>query len=101
MTVILYRLGRFSARRPWVVIGLWALTAALVISASSAFGRDMEDSFSAPGVDSQIAVDLLAEAGSDRAGLTARVVTSPSLRNRRTRSRSTYWMPTTSGTATR
>ncbi len=77
MTAFLYRLGRFSARRPWTVIGLWALAAVVVISSSSAFGRDMEDSFTAPGVDSQIAVDLLSEAGSDRAGLTARVVTSP------------------------
>ena len=77
MTAILYRLGRSSARRPWVVIGLWLVAAVVVITSSSAFGRDSEDSFTAPGVDSEIALDLLSEAGSDRAGVTARVVTSP------------------------
>ncbi len=77
MTALLYRLGRHSARRPWIVIGLWLVAAIAVISTSSAVGRDSEDSFTAPGVDSEIAVDLLSEAGSDRAGVTARVVTSP------------------------
>jgi putative drug exporter of the RND superfamily len=78
VTSFLYRLGRTSARRPWLVIGLWALAAIVVIVSSGAFGRDMEDSFTAPGVDSQIAVDLLSSADSDRAGVTARVVATPS-----------------------
>lgn len=77
MTSLLYRLGRSSARRPWTVIGLWALLATVVVTSSFAFGRDMEDSFSAPGVDSQIAVELLSSADSDRAGVTARVVATP------------------------
>ena len=77
MTTFLYRMGRWSARRPWTVIGLWALAAVLVVAASASFGRELEDSFEAPGVDSQIAVDLLSEAGSERAGLTARVVATP------------------------
>lgn len=74
MNSLLYRLGRNSARRPWIAIGIWAVTALAVIVSSAAFGRDLEDSFDAPGVDSQIAVDLLSQAGSDRAGVTARVV---------------------------
>ena len=77
MTAMLYRLGRHSARRPWIVIGIWVAAAIAVIATSSAFGADSEDSFTAPGVDSEIALDLLSEAGSDRAGITARVVTSP------------------------
>ncbi len=77
MTTFLYRLGRSSARRPWVVIGLWAMIAAVVIASSAAWGREMEDSFTAPGVDSQIAVDLLSSANSDRAGVTARVLVAP------------------------
>ncbi|MDW3213153.1 MAG: MMPL family transporter [Ilumatobacteraceae bacterium] len=77
VTSLLYRLGRSSARRPWTVIGLWALLATVVVASSFAFGRDMEDSFSAPGVDSQIAVELLSSADSDRAGVTARVVATP------------------------
>jgi putative drug exporter of the RND superfamily len=77
VTSLLYRLGRSSARRPWIVLGLWALVAAIVVSSSFAFGRDMEDSFSAPGVDSQVAVDLLSAAESNRAGVTARVLAAP------------------------
>ncbi len=78
MTSLLYRMGRTSARRPWVVISLWALIATIVVISSLGLGRDMEDSFSAPGVDSQVAVDLLSAADSDRAGVTARVLATPS-----------------------
>lgn len=77
MTSLLYRLGRNSARRPWLVIGLWGLLAVIVIVSSVAVGRDMEDSFSAPGVDSQVAVELLSSADSNRAGVTARVLVAP------------------------
>ncbi|MEZ5225225.1 MAG: MMPL family transporter [Acidimicrobiales bacterium] len=74
MTGLLYRLGRYSALRPWRVIGLWLAAAALVITASLSVGRQLEDSFDAPGVDSQLATELLSSAGSDRAGVTARVI---------------------------
>ena len=77
MTSLLYRLGRHSARRPWLVIGLWALLAVIVIGSSVLVGRDMEDSFSAPGVDSQVAVELLSSSESNRAGVTARVLVAP------------------------
>ncbi len=73
----LYRLGRYAARRPWVVIGAWLVIAALVIAASGAFGKKLEESFGAPGVDSQAATDLLSAAGADQAGLTAQVVVTP------------------------
>ena len=73
----LYRLGRFAAGRPWVVIGTWLVIAVVVIGASNLFGRDLEDSFAVPGLDSQEAVDLLTAAGADQAGLTAQLVTTP------------------------
>lgn len=73
----LYRLGRYAARRPWVVIGAWLVVAALVVAASGAFGKKLEESFGAPGVDSQAATDLLSAAGTDQAGLTAQVVVTP------------------------
>ena len=73
----LYRLGRYAARRPWVVIGAWLVVAALVVAASGAFGKKLEESFGAPGVDSQYATDLLSAAGADQAGLTAKVVVTP------------------------
>src|SRR5690606_6497093 len=59
--------------------GLWALVAVVVIVSSNLFGAETEDSFDAPGVDSAIAMDLLSESGSDRAGLTARVVAATDL----------------------
>ncbi len=77
MSNALYRLGRFAARHPWRVIGAWFLVAALVIGMSARFGKDLEDSFAVPGLDSQDAVDLLTSAQSDRAGLTAQLVVTP------------------------
>ena len=78
MSSFLYRLGRRSAERPWLVIAVWAVAAAVIVVASIGSGRDMEDSFDVPGVDSQRATELLESSSSDRAGLTARVVaTSP------------------------
>ncbi len=77
MSNVLYRLGRFAARRPWVVIGAWLLTAVVVIVASSTVGRELEDTFEVPGLDSQLAVELLSAAESERSGLTARVVAVP------------------------
>jgi len=77
MSHALYRLGRFAARRPWTVIAAWLVVSVLVIGASGAFGRDLEDKFEVPGLDSQEAIELLTAAESDRAGLTAQVVVTP------------------------
>jgi RND superfamily putative drug exporter len=77
MSNLLYRLGRLAARRPWAVIGAWLALSVLVVATSSVFGQKLEDSFGAPGVDSQHATDLLSSAGSDQAGLTAQVVVTP------------------------
>jgi RND superfamily putative drug exporter len=77
MSHALYRLGRFAARRPWAVIAAWAMVAVVVVGASAGFGRDLEDSFEAPGLDSTAALDLLTAAQSDSAGPTAQVVLTP------------------------
>ncbi|MFE0038347.1 MMPL family transporter [Streptomyces sp. NPDC059018] len=77
MSSLLFRLGRFAARHPWRAIGAWVLAAVVVITASAAVGRDLEDTFEAPGLDSQRAVELLSSAGSGDAGLTARVAATP------------------------
>ena len=74
---VLYRCGRFAARRPWWVIGCWLIASLLLVGASGAFGHKLEESFGAPGLDSQEATDLLSSAGSERAGLTAQVVVTP------------------------
>ena len=77
MSRALYRWGCFAARRPGLVIGVWLLTAIAVMIASNTVGRELEDTFGAPGLNSQEAVDLLSEAQSDQAGLTAQVVVTP------------------------
>ncbi len=77
MSHALYRLGRFAARRPWVVIATWVVVAIVVVGASTGFGRELEDSFEAPGLDSTAALDLLTGAQSDSAGPTAQVVLTP------------------------
>jgi RND superfamily putative drug exporter len=77
MSEVLYRLGHFSARRPWIVLAGWLATAAVVVGAASGFGAALEDSFRVPGLDSQQANDLLDAAGTGQAGLTAQVVVTP------------------------
>ena len=77
MSNSLYRLGRFAARRPWAVIGSWIVLSVLVVGAAATVGQQLDDSFGAPGLDSQEATDLLAESGAGAAGLTAQVVLTP------------------------
>ncbi len=77
MSHALYRLGRFAARRPLIVIATWLLLAVIVVGSSLSFGRKLEDSFEAPGLDSTAALDLLTAAQSDAAGPTAQVVLTP------------------------
>ena len=77
MSNVLYRLGRVAAGHPWRVIGVWLVIAATVVVASATVGKDLEDSFAVPGLDSQVAIDLLTEAQSAQAGATARVVATP------------------------
>jgi RND superfamily putative drug exporter len=77
MSHVLYRMGRFAARRPWIVIGAWLLVSLAVVVASASFGRELGDSLEVPGLDSQQAVDLLSHAHADTAGLTAYIVATP------------------------
>ena len=77
MSGALERLGRFAARRPWVVIATWAAVCVVVVTSAAAFGRELDDPFEAPGLDSQRATELLTRAGSADMGLGADVVLTP------------------------
>ena len=77
MSRALETLGRFAARRPWLVIGTWVIVGVLVVTSAVAFGRELEDPFEAPGLDSHRATELLARRGLDRGGLGADVVVTP------------------------
>ncbi len=77
MSQSLYRLGHLAARRPWVVIGCWLVLTVVVVGASGTFGHRLKDSMQVPGLDSQQASELMADAGAGDAGLTAQVVATP------------------------
>jgi len=77
MSNALYRLGRFAARHPWRMLGMWLVASVLVIATSGTLGGELSDKFELPGSDSQEAIDLLATAQSESAGLTAAVVVTP------------------------
>ena len=68
MSHALHRLGRRCARHPFRTLGVWLLASILIIAMSGTFGRELEDSFAVPGLDSQIALDLLQEVIADYEG---------------------------------
>ncbi len=57
---LLYRLGRFCAKRPLVVLIAWLVIAIGVVAAMSALGSMTNNNLSLPGTESQAATDLLA-----------------------------------------
>jgi RND superfamily putative drug exporter len=76
MASFLYRLGRFSFRRRWLVLGLWIAVLAAALTGAATLSGSTTDAFRIPGTPSQQAIDLLQErfpqASAD--GATARVV---------------------------
>ncbi len=77
MSTWLYRLGRSSARHPWRYLLGWLAITVAVVGLSAGFGKEFQDTFDVPGLDSSDAVQLLSEAESDTAGLTSVVVLTP------------------------
>ncbi|MFD6414845.1 MMPL family transporter [Streptomyces sp. NPDC060194] len=73
----LSRLGAGAARRPWRVIAIWLVAAALAVLAAVAFGGRTADEMTAPGLDSRRAAELIARAGTGQEGMTAQVVVTP------------------------
>ncbi len=57
----LERLGRFAARRRWVVLAVWILVVVVLGGFASSTGKPFRDVFTIPGTDSQAAVDVLAK----------------------------------------
>jgi len=74
MQIALYRLGRFAARKPWTVLGIWFAFSTLLVGASVVGGKAFEDEFSVPGLDSDKALVLLEDAQSVEAGINAQIV---------------------------
>ncbi|MCU1534175.1 MAG: putative drug exporter, family [Glaciihabitans sp.] len=74
MATLLYRLGRFSFRRPWRVIGVWVLLLLAILGGGVALGGHTQESFSIPGTESQNAIDRLAAVFPSAAGASAQLV---------------------------
>ena len=61
MAKLLFRLGRWSYMRRWVVIGIWFLLVAAVGGASLTIQKGYNDIFAIEGVPSQDATEMLME----------------------------------------
>ncbi|MEO7147404.1 MAG: MMPL family transporter, partial [Terrimesophilobacter sp.] len=59
MATLLYRLGRFSFRRPWRIIVTWFVLLIAILGAGIALGGQSQESFVIPGTESQQALDRL------------------------------------------
>ncbi|AIY03684.1 hypothetical protein ART_4085 [Arthrobacter sp. PAMC 25486] len=60
MALWLYRLGRFSAHRAWLVIAAWAVIMGMVGGAAALFMGPMSNNFEIPGTETQQMADKLA-----------------------------------------
>ncbi|MCB0960586.1 MAG: MMPL family transporter [Acidimicrobiales bacterium] len=73
MSNLLYRLGRATVRRRWLVLGLWLVALVGIGIVGRALGGEVVDDFSVPGTEAQAGRDLLADTLPDE-GARAQVV---------------------------
>ena len=74
MATLLYRLGRFSFRRPWRVIGVWLLLLLATLGTGIVLGGQTQESFAIPGTESQSALDRLEAVFPSVAGASATTI---------------------------
>jgi len=74
VAALLYRLGRASARRAWIVLGAWIAALGLAVGGFLAFGGTLSSNFSIPGTATDKVTQQLADALPDYAGAAATVV---------------------------
>lgn len=76
MATVLYRLGRFSFQRRWLMAGLWALLLTVIGIGAMTLSGPTSNTFTVPGTESQVAIDQLAERfpQANAGGASARVV---------------------------
>lgn len=74
MALWLYRLGRFSARRAWLVIAAWAVIMGLVGGAAVLFMGPMSNNFQIPGTETQQMADKLQQELPEASGGSGSVV---------------------------
>lgn len=74
MANLLYRLGRFSARRAWLVVISWIVALGIAGTAFLVAGGTLTSTFSIPGTDAQKVADELQESFPDANGGTGTIV---------------------------
>jgi RND superfamily putative drug exporter len=74
MAGLLYRIGRFSARRAWAVVTAWVVVLALAVGAYLAFGGALTSAVTIPGTATEEVTDQLAEEFPAASGGTGTVV---------------------------
>jgi putative drug exporter of the RND superfamily len=76
MSELLYRIGRFAARRRLAVMATWVAILAITVGAFAAFGKTPAGEISIPGTPTAIVTERLAAALPEAAGTTGTVVFS-------------------------
>jgi RND superfamily putative drug exporter len=74
MAHLLYRLGRFAARRAWAVVAAWAVVLLLAGGAFAAFGGQLTNAITVPGTETQRLADRLQSELPDAGHGTGRIV---------------------------
>ncbi|GAA1054949.1 hypothetical protein GCM10017608_18010 [Agromyces luteolus] len=74
MAELLYRLGRFSARRSWTVVVGWVVALAMAVGAFLAFGGTLTSSMSIPGTETERVNEQLTDELDGLGGATGTVV---------------------------
>lgn len=74
MSSVLYRIGRFCARRRWWVLAAWLVLALGGGTAAAALGNHLQSSFDIPGTQAQEALDTLEQRFPQLSGANGRVV---------------------------
>ncbi|WP_125610443.1 MMPL family transporter [Specibacter cremeus] len=74
MALLLHRLGRFSAHKPWLIITIWALILGIVGGSAALFHGQMSNNFQIPGTETQQMADKLKADLPDASGGTGTVV---------------------------
>ncbi|MFG2042087.1 MMPL family transporter [Dactylosporangium sp. NPDC048998] len=74
MATVLYRLGRASFRRRWLVLVLWIVVLGALGGAAAAFKGPTSSDFTMPGTESQRAIDALKRQFPEASGATGTIV---------------------------
>ncbi|HLT60754.1 MAG TPA: MMPL family transporter, partial [Microlunatus sp.] len=74
MSSMLYRLGRYAARRRIAMLITWLVVLAAVGGTAGLIGKSFDDAFTLPGTESQAALDSLSRTFPEVSGSSARLI---------------------------